>query len=94
MTRVIGTGCSLGAAVAAYLGAAQFAGIDAVAAAVAAHAHHKAAGTRAARTASRPGSFAVAWIDALDAVGADDLVAVVAAASAHQPSTADTEAHA
>ena len=70
MQLVIGTGCSLGALVAAYLGAhrAAAAGQDAFDlhdAVVAAHAHSGAAGMVAAQRASAPGSFAVAWIDAL-----------------------------
>ena len=70
MQLVIGTGCSLGALVAAYLGAHRTAtaGQDAFNlhdAVVAAHAHSGAAGMVAAQQASAPGSFAVAWIDAL-----------------------------
>lgn len=73
MQRVIGTGCSLGALTAAYLGHARATADtgtpasdhDAV---LAAHAHTGAAGILAARTAQRPGSFAVAWLDSLDAV--------------------------
>lgn len=70
MQLVIGTGCSLGALVAAYLGAhrAVADGQDAFDlhdAVVAAHAHSGAAGMVAAQQASAPGSFAVAWIDAL-----------------------------
>ena len=70
MQFVIGTGCSLGALVAAYLGAhrAVADGQDAFDlhdAVVAAPAHSGAAGMVAAQQASAPGSFAVAWIDAL-----------------------------
>ena len=71
MQLVIGTGCSLGALVAAYLGAhravadGQDASFDLHDAVVAAHAHSGAAGMVAAQQASAPGSFAVAWIDAL-----------------------------
>ncbi len=70
MQLVIGTGCSLGALVAAYLGAHRTATADQDAfdlhdAVVAAHAHSGAAGMVAAQRASAPGSFAVAWIDAL-----------------------------
>ena len=70
MQLVIGTGCSLGALVAAYLGANRTAtagqdAFDLHDAVVAAHAHSGAAGMVAAQQASAPGSFAVAWIDAL-----------------------------
>lgn len=70
MQRVVGTGCALGALTAAYLGAEQ---TDPHAAVVAAHAHAGAAGQVARRTASAPGSFAVAWLDALFTVTGDDL---------------------
>ena len=70
MQLVIGAGCSLGALVAAYLGAHRTAtagqdAFDLHDAVVAAHAHSGAAGMVAAQQASAPGSFAVAWIDAL-----------------------------
>ena len=73
MPLVVGTGCSLGAVTAAYLGAASD---DPFGAVVAAHAHYSAAGLRAARTAAGPGSFAVAFIDALHTVTGADLAAV------------------
>lgn len=75
MPLVIGTGCSLGAAVAACLAASE----DPHNGTVAAHALFGAAGIVAARDAKGPGSFRVAWLDALHALrGADvaDLVAV------------------
>lgn len=62
---VIGTGCSLGALVAAYLGATRGTDISAHDAVLAAHAHIGAAGQLAAQRSSSPGSFAVAFIDAL-----------------------------
>lgn len=68
MQQVIGTGCSLGALTAAYLGTDSGSRHDAV---LAAHAHVGAAGVLAGRSAPGPGSFAVAWLDALDEVGAD-----------------------
>lgn len=74
---VIGSGCSLGAACAAYLGVAKSAGLDPHDAVVAAHAHLGAAGSIAATNSNGPGSFAVAWLDAmyqLDAPGIADLV--------------------
>ncbi|MDO5678667.1 MAG: hydroxyethylthiazole kinase, partial [Propionibacteriaceae bacterium] len=79
MQLVIGTGCALGAVTAACLGAARGAGIDDHDAVVAAHALFGAAGLVAARTATAPGSFAVAWLDALHTLTAaevDELVTV------------------
>jgi hydroxyethylthiazole kinase len=69
LTRTTGAGCALGALVAAYLGVTD----DPLTGAVAAHAHVALAASAAARRASGPGSFAIAWIDALDAVTPDDL---------------------
>lgn len=80
MPLTVGTGCSLAALTAAYLGTtrtpASEARHDRFAAVVAAHAHFAATGERAARTAEGPGSFAVAFLDALHAVAEDDLTAV------------------
>lgn len=73
LQKVIGTGCSLGALTAAYLGAARGAGIADHHAVVAAHAHTGAAGTVAGRTATGPGSFAVAWLDALHALSPEEI---------------------
>ena len=75
MTRVVGTGCALGAAVAAYLGAAarENRSLDAYfAATVAAHAHFALAGNLASQRAAAPGSFAVAFLDALYELKAED----------------------
>lgn len=58
---VIGTGCSLGAVTAACLAVAE----DRHDAVVAAHALFAAAGSVAARSSDGPGSFRVAWLDAL-----------------------------
>ena len=66
LTRTTGAGCSLGAVVAAYTAVVD----DPLLAAVAAHAHVAVAGERAAQRCGGPGSFAIAWIDALDAVDA------------------------
>lgn len=77
LQKVIGTGCALGALTAAYLGAGRAAGIADHDAVVAAHAHAGAAGTVAGRTAAGPGSFAVAWLDALYTLTADDVAALV-----------------
>lgn len=61
LTRVSGTGCALGAVCAAYLGL----GGDPHDAVLAAHAHLGAAAQIAARSATEPGSFAAAWLDAV-----------------------------
>lgn len=81
MPLVIGTGCSLGAVTAAYLAAAKSAGLPitgptGLEAVVAAHAHFAAAGIKAAESAQAPGSFAVAFLDALYAVTDDEIAAV------------------
>lgn len=83
MQRVVGTGCSLGALTAAYLGAEVTArgtdgrNIDLHSAVVAAHAHVGAAGTAAADSARAPGSFAVAWLDHLWSLGPEDIESMV-----------------
>lgn len=66
MQRVVGTGCSLGALCAAYLSTS----LDPHDAVLAAHAHVGAAGSIAAAESTGPGSFAVAWLDALFALSA------------------------
>jgi len=68
LTRTTGAGCALGAITAAYVAATG----SPLAGAVAAHAHVALAAERAAAAAG-PGSFAIAWLDALDAVSPDDL---------------------
>ncbi len=65
MTRVTGTGCTLGALVAAFL---PVTGTPLRAAAVAS-AIYAAAGERAAWKARGPGSFAVAFLDRLSVIG-------------------------
>lgn len=65
LQKVIGTGCALGALTAGYLAVARSAGIFDHDAVVAAHAHIGAAGTAAGTVAMGPGSFAMAWLDAL-----------------------------
>lgn len=87
MQRVVGTGCSLGALTAAYLGACRNPGdksgesaVVAVSphdAVLTAHAHAGAAGIAAARRASAPGSFAQAWIDSLYTLTATEIAALV-----------------
>ena len=67
LQNVIGTGCSLGAICAAYLATWE----DPFAAIIAAHAHVGAAGSVAAEKSTAPGSFAVAWLDALHELTTD-----------------------
>ncbi len=69
LTRVTGTGCSLGALVAAYCAAVPDVGL----AVAAAHTHVTVAADVAADRASSPGSFAVAYLDALHEVSPDDV---------------------
>jgi len=73
LTRVTGGGCSLGATTAAFLGVCA-----PLPAAVAAALVHKLAAERAAATAAGPGSFAVAFLDALASLTPDDVGAVAA----------------
>lgn len=74
LTRMTGGGCSLGAVVAACVAAAD--GPDAAfAGTIAAHAVYAAASERAAAVAAGPGSFAVAFLDALAGVDAVDVSA-------------------
>lgn len=65
LQKVIGTGCALGALTAAYVAAARSVGLPDHDGVVAAHAHIGAAGEAAGRVAMGPGSFAMAWMDAL-----------------------------
>ncbi|MCG7459484.1 hydroxyethylthiazole kinase [Corynebacterium tuberculostearicum] len=73
LQSVIGTGCSLGAICAAYLAAWE----DPFEAIIAAHAHVGAAGSVAAEKHHAPGSFAVAWLDALYDVPTADIEGLV-----------------
>jgi hydroxyethylthiazole kinase len=66
MTRVTGTGCALGAVIAAFLGA----GCPPLRAATAASAVFAWAGERAIGQARGPGSFATAFLDELSLIGA------------------------
>jgi len=68
LTLVTGGGCSLGATMAAFLAIR-----DPFGAAVTASVAHAVAAERAARTATGPGSFAVAFLDALAALHPDEL---------------------
>lgn len=77
LTRVIGTGCALGAHTAAVLGAARDRDIDPHDAVLAAHAHLGAAGSVAGRRAENIGSFAVVWLDALDALEPAEVAGLV-----------------
>lgn len=69
LTRTTGAGCALGAVVAAYAAVVT----DPLVAAVAAHAHVALAAQSARADCSGPGSFAIAWLDALDQASPDDL---------------------
>lgn len=71
MTKVVGTGCSLGALVAAYVGANPE---RPFAATVAAHAHMAAAGSMAAKSSLAPGTFRTLLIDALYELTAQEIV--------------------
>jgi len=75
LTRVTGGGCALGAVMAAFLGAARSTGIDALTAVASASLVYTIAAEQAARSSSGPGSFAVALLDALASVTADDVAA-------------------
>jgi hydroxyethylthiazole kinase len=66
LPRVTATGCAL---VAAYIAVAP----DSLTGLVSAHAHFSIAAELAEAVASRPGSFAAAFIDALDAVDENSL---------------------
>ncbi|GAA4963824.1 hydroxyethylthiazole kinase [Kineococcus glutinatus] len=67
LTRTTGAGCALGAVSAATTAAV----VLPLLAAVAAHVHVGLAAEVAAEVCGGPGSFAIAWLDALDAVGPD-----------------------
>ena len=69
LTRTTGAGCALGALVAAYVAATE----DPLTGTVAAHAHVALAAEIAADVADGPGTFAPAWLDALDALDGDSL---------------------
>jgi hydroxyethylthiazole kinase len=64
LPRVTATGCALGALVAAYTAVTQ----DPLTGLISAHVHFSVAAELAEAVASRPGSFAVAFVDALDTV--------------------------
>ena len=69
MTRVTALGCALSAVVAAFLAVAD----DPFEGTVAALAVYGVAGDIAAEAASRPGSYRMAFLDALDSLGGEDL---------------------
>lgn len=75
LTRVTGGGCALGAVMAAFLGAARSHGFDALTAIASASLVYEIAAEQAAASASGPGSFAVALLDALAAVQPHDVAA-------------------
>jgi hydroxyethylthiazole kinase len=70
LTRTTGAGCALGAIVAAYVATAG----DVLTGTVAAHAHVALAAEAAAELAEGPGTFAIRWLDALDAVHGEALL--------------------
>lgn len=67
LTRTTGAGCALGAVVAAYVAVTG----DPLTGAIAAHAHVALAAEVAGGLADGPGTFAVQWLDALDALDGD-----------------------
>ncbi len=67
MTRVTGVGCALGAVLGAFAAVAP----SPLRAAISASAVYAAAGAAAGRAAFHPGSFAVAFLDQLSAIGRD-----------------------
>lgn len=73
LTRVTGGGCALGAVMAAFLGAARVGGVDPLTAVAAATLVYTVAAEHAAARASGPGSFAVAFLDALAAIQPHEL---------------------
>jgi hydroxyethylthiazole kinase len=70
MTRVVGTGCALGALIAAFLGA----DVPPLRAATAASAVFAHAAERAAAQSRGPGSFAVAFLDELSCIGTTERI--------------------
>ena len=70
MARVTALGCALSAVIGAFVGVSA----DAFGATVAAIAIYGVAGEMAGEQTSRPGSFRAAFVDALDAVGAADIL--------------------
>lgn len=73
LTRVTGGGCALGAVMAASLAAGRALEISPLECVAAAALSYAIAAERAAAVASRPGSFAVAFLDAIDAIGESEL---------------------
>lgn len=71
MTKVVGTGCTLGALIAAYVGANPE---RPLAATVAAHVHAKAAGSYAEQLSIAPGTFRTLWIDALSTLSVEKML--------------------
>lgn len=73
LTRVTGGGCALGAVMAAFLGAAAGSEHDPLTAVAAATLVYTIAAEHAAAISHGPGSFAVALLDALAAIGPDEV---------------------
>lgn len=79
LTRVTGGGCALGAVMAAFLGVARTVGADPLTAVASASLVYTIAAEQAAAQAAGPGSFAVAFLDALAAVRPSELTAAARA---------------
>lgn len=73
LTRVTGGGCALGAVMAAFLGAARARATPPLLAVASASLVYTVAAERAASASTGPGSFAVAFLDALAAVQPADI---------------------
>lgn len=72
LTKVTGGGCALGAVIAAFCGSLA----DSFETTVAAHATYSAAAELAESRSQGPGSFAVAFLDALAAVGPEQIASI------------------
>lgn len=75
LTQVTGGGCALGAVMAAFLGAVRATQLDALTAVASASLVYTIAAERASAVSRGPGSFAVAFLDALAEVQPSDLAA-------------------
>lgn len=89
MPRVIGTGCSLGSATAAYVAAGRASDhcsqlIRDFEATVAAHVHFAVAGEIAGKNARGPGTYAAHFLDALYALKPEDMDSASVNVSSHQ----------
>lgn len=73
LTRITGGGCALGAVIGAFVAAGRSLGISDQEAVAASHLVYSAAAEIAAANSAGPGSFQIAFLDALSAVGGRDL---------------------